>query len=376
MTLFTFNIIKVFFLSAFSATIAMILIPGLIDFLYKIKFWKKEARKTTITGEESSVIYPLHKEREVSVPRGGGLVIWVSVTVITFFFFLLATFFPWNSNFWWIKRLNFLSRSETWLPLFTLITASLLGLFDDILQVFGDKIKGFFRKILLLGGRYVGGGMSLRRRLFIVILIGLIGGFWFYYKLGWDTIHIPLILNFPQGIDLFLGIWMIPLFILAMVASWSGGIIDGLDGLAGGVFATIFSAFAIIAFVDGKIELAAFCTVIIGTLFAFLWFNIPPAKFYMGESGVLGLTSTMTVVAFLTDSLLVLPIIAGLLFLESGSVILQLLSKKFRKKKIFLATPIHHHFEAKGWPPHQVTMRFWIIGMILAIIGVAIRLLS
>lgn len=376
MTLFTFNIIKVFFLSAFSATIAMILAPGLIDFLYKIKFWKKEARRTTITGEESSVIYPLHKEREVSVPRGGGLVIWVSVTVITFFFFLLATFFPWNSNFWWIKRLNFLSRSETWLPLFTLIAASLLGLFDDILQVFGDKIKGFFRKILLLGGKYVGGGMSLKRRLFIVILIGLIGGLWFYYKLGWDTIHIPLIFNFPQGIDVFLGIWMIPLFVLVMVASWSGGIIDGLDGLAGGVFATIFSAFAIIAFVDGKIELAAFCTTIVGTLFAFLWFNIPPAKFYMGENGVLGLTSTMAVVAFLTDSLLVLPIIAGLLFLESGSAILQLLSKKFRKKKIFLATPIHHHFEAKGWPPYQVTMRFWIIGMILAIIGVAIRLLS
>lgn len=376
MTVFTFNIIKIFFLAAFSATLSLVLAPFLIDFLYKIKFWKKEARKKTITGEESVIVYHLNKEREVSIPRGGGVLIWFSVTLIIFLFFFLAHFFSSNSDFWWLKRLNFLSRGETWLPLFTLIASSLLGLFDDILQVFGDKVNGFLRHILLLGGKYVGGGMSLRRRLLVVVLIGLVGGLWFYYKLGWDSIHIPLIFNFPQGIDLFLGIWIIPLFILVMIASWSGGIIDGLDGLAGGVFTIIFSAFAVISFAQGSIDLAAFCVVIVGTLLGFLWFNIPPARFYMGESGILGLTSTMAVVAFLTDSLAVLPIIAGLLVLESSSVILQLFSKKIRKRKIFLATPIHHHFEAKGWPSYQVTMRFWIIGMILGIIGVAIRLLS
>jgi phospho-N-acetylmuramoyl-pentapeptide-transferase len=160
-----------------------------------------------------------------------------------------------------------------------------------------------------------------------------------------------------------------------MVASWAGGVIDGLDGLAGGVFAAIFGAFIVIAFSQGKIELATFCAVILGTLFAFLWFNIPPAKFYMGETGILGLTSTMAVVAFLTDSVMVLPIIAGLLVIEVGSIILQLLSKKFRHKKLFLATPIHHHFEAIGWPSYNVTMRFWIIGAVLAAIGIAIRLL-
>lgn len=376
MTVFTFNIIKIFFLAAFSATLSLVLAPFLIDFLYKIKFWKKEARKKTITGEESVIVYHLNKEREVSIPRGGGVLIWFSVTLIIFLFFFLAHFFSSNSDFWWLKRLNFLSRGETWLPLFTLIASSLLGLFDDILQVFGDKVNGFLRHILLLGGKYVGGGMSLRRRLLVVVLIGLVGGLWFYYKLGWDSIHIPLIFNFPQGIDLFLGIWIIPLFILVMIASWSGGIIDGLDGLAGGVFTIIFSAFAVISFAQGSIDLAAFCVVIVGTLLGFLWFNIPPARFYMGESGILGLTSTMAVVAFLTDSLAVLPIIAGLLVLESSSIILQLFSKKIRKRKIFLATPIHHHFEAKGWPSYQVTMRFWIIGMILGIIGVAIRLLS
>jgi len=359
MTLFTFNVIRLLVLAALAAGIALIWTPFLIRLLNKFKFWKKEARKKTITGEEAEVFYALHKERETTVPRGGGLLIWVSVLIVIFLIFFLSNFL----DIWWLKKLSFLSRSETWLPLFTLIVAALVGLADDILQVFGK-------------GRYVGGGMEFTRRLLIVILIGLIGGLWFYYKLGWDTIHIPLIFNFPEGIDFFIGFWYVPLFILVMVACWSGGVIDGLDGLSGGVFASIFGAFSIIAFSQGKADLATFCAVIAGTLFAFLWFNIPPARFYMGETGILGLTTTMAVVAFLTDSVVVLPIIAGLMVIEVGSIILQLLSKKFRKKKIWLSTPIHHHFEARGWPAYQVTMRFWIISIVFAILGVAIRLLG
>jgi len=359
MTLFTFNVIKILVLAALAAGISLIWAPFLIKLLNKFKFRKKEARKKTITGEEAEVFYSLHKEREVTIPRGGGALIWVSVLIVIFLIFFLSNFL----DIWWLKKLSFLSRSETWLPLFTLIVAALVGLTDDILQVFGK-------------GKYIGGGMELTRRLLIVILIGLIGGLWFYYKLGWDTIHIPLIFNFPEGIDFFIGFWYIPLFILVMMACWSGGVIDGLDGLSGGVFASIFGAFSIIAFSQGKADLATFCAVIAGTLFAFLWFNIPPARFYMGETGILGLTTTMAVVAFLTDSVVVLPIIAGILVIEVGSIILQLLSKKFRKKKIWLSTPIHHHFEARGWPAYQVTMRFWIISIVFAILGVAIRLLG
>ncbi len=359
MTLFTFNVIRLLVIAALTAGISFLLAPVLIRFLHKFKFWKKEARKKTITGEEAKVFYSLHKERETTVPRGGGALIWISVLIIIFLFFALSNFI----DIWWFPELNFLSKGETWLPLFALIVASIVGLADDVLQIFGK-------------GKYVGGGMGFTRRLLIVILIGLIGGLWFYFKLEWDTIHIPLIFNFPEGIDFFIGLWYIPLFILVMVASWAGGVIDGLDGLSGGVFAAIFGAFSIIAFSQGKADLATFCAVITGTLFAFLWFNIPPARFYMSETGILGLTSTMTVVAFLTDSVLVLPIIAGLMVIEVGSIILQLLSKKFRHKKIWLSTPIHHHFEARGWPAHQVTMRFWIIGIIFAILGVAIRLLG
>jgi phospho-N-acetylmuramoyl-pentapeptide-transferase len=161
-----------------------------------------------------------------------------------------------------------------------------------------------------------------------------------------------------------------------MLASWAGGVIDGIDGLAGGTFASIFGAFALIAFSQGRADLATFCAIICGALFAFLWFNIPPAKFYMGETGVLGLTSTMTVVAFMTDSVVVLPVIAGLLVLEVGSILIQLLSKRFLKKKIWQSTPIHHHFEAQGWPACQVAMRFWILGIVLAALGTAIRLIG
>ncbi len=359
MTLFTFNIIKILLLSAISAALTFFLSRILIKLLNKLRFWKKIAREKTITGESAEVFNSLHKVRETTVPRGGGLVVWIPTLIIIFLFFAISRL----HDPWWFKKLNFLTRSETWLPLFTLAVASIVGLIDDILTVYGK-------------GKYIGGGMGFWRRLIIVALIGLIGGLWFYFQLDWTTIHIPLLFDFPQGIDLAVGFWIIPLFVLVMLASWAGGVIDGLDGLSGGVFASIFGAFTIISFAQGKIELASFCAVIMGSLFAFLWFNIPPARFYMTETGILGLTSTMAVVAFLTDSVVVLPIIAGLLVIEVGSIILQLLSKKFRHKKIWLSTPIHQHFEAKGWRPEQVTMRFWIISVVLMSLGVAIRLLG
>jgi len=358
LSLFTFNVIRILVLSALAVFVSLIWAPFLIKFLEKIKFGKKEARKKTITGEEATIFYSLHKERETTVPRGGGALIWFSVLILIFLFFTLSHI----SHPWWLKKFNFLSRGETWLPLFTLLIGSIVGLLDDTLTVYGK-------------GKYIGGGMSFKRRLAIVILIGLIGAWWFYFKLDWNTIYVPLI-DFPRGIEISIGAWYIPFFILVMVACWSGGVIDGLDGLSGGVFASIFGAFTIIAFSQGKADLATFCAVILGTLFSFLWYNIPPAKFYMGETGILGLTSTMAVVSFLTDSVLVLPIIAGLLVIEVGSIILQLLSKKFRHKKIWLSTPIHHHFEARGWPSYQVTMRFWVISIVFAILGVAIRLLG
>jgi phospho-N-acetylmuramoyl-pentapeptide-transferase len=359
MSIFTFNAIKILSLAFFSSIISIIIAKFLINFLYKIKFWKKTARGTTIDGKKADVFLSFHKEKETTVPRGGGIIIWSSMLIVILIIFILNYFF----DFWWIKDLNFLSREQTWIPLFALITASIIGLVDDTLVVYNK-------------GRYIGGGLRFRTRFLFVCLIGLIGGLWFYYKLGWSSIHIPMLFNFPIGFDINLGIWYIVLFIIVCLASWASGVVDGIDGLSGGVFSSIFGAFAIIAFALGQIELASFCAVILGTLFSFLWFNIPPAKFYMGETGILGLSITMATIAFITDSVVVLPLISGILVLETGSVIIQLLSKKFRGKKIWLSTPIHHHLEAIGWTGPQITMRFWIVSVVLALMGVSIRLLT
>ena len=348
----TNSIIKIFILVLTASMIAVGLAPILTSFLYKHKLWRKEARTKTITGDEATVFHELHKEREVTVPRFGGILIVGATVVTALIFFLLS-----KSGIPFFEKLDFVSRNQTWLPFFTLIAASLLGLSDDILQVIGK-------------GKYVAGGMTFTRRLLIVILIGLVGALWFYFKLDVHSIHIPLVGDFE------IGLWLIPLFIVVMLACWSGGVIDGLDGLAGGILGSVFTAFGIISFARGQIDLAAFCVVIVGTILSFLWFNIPPARFYMGETGMLGLTATIAVIAFLTDSVVVLPIIGGLIVVEVSSIILQLLSKRIRHKKIWLCTPIHHHFEALGWPHYKVTMRFWIIGIVLAIIGVAIRLLG
>ncbi len=347
------DVIKIFFLGTIGFSLAFLFTPILTHFLYKYKLWKKEVRIKTIDKQDLTFFKKFHSEGEVNIPRFGGLLIWVTTLFLIFVFFFISKI----TNIWWLNNMNFLSRKETWLPLFALVSASLLGLVDDYSQVSGK-------------GTYIGGGLNLKKRLFLVFLIGLIGALWFYFKLEWRYIHVPGIGNF------YIGMWYIPFFILVMMATYSGGVIDGLDGLAGGAFASIFAAFSVIALAQNRINLATFCAVIVGTILAFLWFNIPPARFYMGETGILGLTSALTVVAFLTDSVLVLPIIGFLLVIESASVILQLLSKKYRKKKILVAAPIHFHFEAKGWPHYKVTMRFWIIGIVMAIIGVAIRLLG
>lgn len=366
MDILTINVIKIFFLTIFASVLAVFVTPALTNFLYRHKLWRKNSRTETIDGKKAEVFTKYHKGKEVSVPRFGGLLIWGSVFATALIFWLLSQFFP---DVFWLQKFNFLSRSQTWLPIFALVAAALLGLCDDILQVKGK-------------GKYIAGGLTFWQRFLVVVLIGLIGGWWFSAKLEINTIHIPGDGDFSLGSPLFIGDFSlgipfyILIFIIVMLACWSGGVIDGLDGLAGGAFASMFAAFGVIAFAQNQIDLAAFCGAIAGAILSFLWFNIPPARFYMGETGSLALTSTLAVVAFLTDSVLVLPIIGGLLVMEAGSVILQLLSKKIFKKKIFLSTPIHQHFQAKGWPEAKIVMRFWIVGVVLAIIGVAIRLLG
>ena len=360
------DIIKILFLGFLGVSTTFLFTPGLTHFLYKHKLWKKKARDKSIDGKDLPVFQKFHSEKEINTPRMGGILFWTTTLFLAFFFFIASSI----TDIWWLEKLNFLSREQTWLPIFALFTASLVGLFDDLLQVAPSPSNLFFKKIWERINRYVGGGLSLKYRLGLVGLIGLIGGLWFYFKLGGTSIHIPIVGDFS------IGIWYIPLFVIVMMATYSGGVVDGLDGLSGGIFASIFGAYAVIALSQNQFDLASLCAILMGSILAFLWFNVPPARFYMGETGIIGLCAVLTVTAFLTNAVLVLPIIAILLVVESGSVIIQLLSKKFRGKKVFLAAPIHHHFEAKKWPHYKITMRFWIISVIAAILGVTIKLLG
>ena len=347
------DLVKVFLPATVAFGLGIAITPALSHYFYTHKMWKKKAGKVAPDGSDTPIFNKLHGGRDFGVPCIGGVVIWVASIMTVVAFFALAKLHPTELT----TKLDFLSRNQTWLPLFTLITASLVGLADDLFQIYG-------------GGGYVAGGLPLRTRILLVLLIGALGGTWFYLKLGLTSLTVVTL----GQIDF--GVWIVPLFMLVMLALFSGGVIDGIDGLAGGIMATIFAAYSGIAFFQNQINIAAFSAVLTGAILAFLWFNIPPARFYMGESGMLGLTAALSVVAFLTNAVPELMIIALPLFIASGSDIIQLLSKRFRGKKVFLIAPIHHHFEAIGWPSYKVVMRFWVISVICAVVGMALALVS
>ncbi len=348
-----FLIVKMLSLFILAFVAAFLIAPVLIRILYKYKAWKKKPKEENFNGEKTFIFTKLHAQKEITTPRMGGILIWGTVLFVTIVTFLISKLFPELFP----AKLNFLSRSQTWLPVFTLVSASILGLVDDIMVISNR-------------GKYIGEGMILKIRLALITFIGAIGAWWFYYKLEWRSIY------FPFYGDIDIGVFYIILFIIVVLATFSGGVVDGLDGLSAGVLAPIFASFGIIAYSKGLYDLTAFIAVIMGALVAYLWFNLPPARFYMGETGIMGLTATVAVIAFLTNSVLFLPIIALVLVIESGSVILQLVSKKIRGKKLFLAAPIHHHFEALGWSESQITMRFWIISAIASGFGLVLFLLS
>ncbi|MEN9852072.1 MAG: phospho-N-acetylmuramoyl-pentapeptide-transferase, phospho-N-acetylmuramoyl-pentapeptide-transferase [Candidatus Parcubacteria bacterium] len=350
--MFIFEAIKIFVPTIVSFGFGMLIAPYVVRFLRAKKLWKKVNVKLALGGGEATISSKLHNDEEKKIPRMGGTVVWLSVLFTSLVFWLLSNFLG------GIPELDFISRSQTWLPLFTMLVGALIGLVDDF------AVTGTF-------GSYVGGGLSLKLRILLVSLMSLILGYWFYFKLGMSVIDIP----FYGG--LYIGILIIPFMILTMVAIFSGGIIDGIDGLSGSIMSSMFAAYGMIAVFNAQIDIAAFCFVVVGAILAFLWYNIPPAQFYMSETGMLALTTSLTVVAFLTDAVMLLPIIAFPLFTASGSSILQIASKKLRKgKKIFTVAPVHNHFQANGMAGYTVTMRYWIVSFMCALTGVILHIIG
>ena len=345
-----YAIIKILALATLTFTASMAVTPFVTHFLYQHKMWKKKAGKEGGYGGGGTPLFnALHQDTDTGTPRMGGVVIWLGLLIALGTIILGQAMAPESL----LADLAFISRSQTWIPLTAFFIGAFVGFIDDY-----SIVKG-------TGSHFLA----------IVLTLAAGIGWWFYAKLGVSAISFFGITTIP------LGVGFIAFFMLVVAAVYASGIIDGIDGLSGGVFLFIFAAYTGIALIQGQTDIAMFCAAIVGGLLAFLWFNIPPARFYMTETGIMALTLALATVAFLTDELVggvgisLLPIIGGLLVVTVASNVIQVLSKKLRGgKKVFLIAPLHHHFEALGWSRPKIVMRYWIIGFVLASLGILIAL--
>lgn len=342
-----FEAVRILIMFALAFVVALIVTPFVAELLRKVS-----AKKRNIRDETSAPIFSRLHKGKAETPTMGGIIIWATVLGLAALFFVADKFFDGFATYF-----NFVDRAETYLPLAALFVAALVGLFDDIFGILGKGPHG--------------GGLTMRQKIGLYTVLAAVGAWWFYFRLGWDTLYVPFVGN------VVMGWWYLPFFIFVIVATaFSMNETDGLDGLAAGVSFFAFAAFVVVAFVLHRYDLAAMNAVILGALLAFLWFNIHPARFFMGDTGSMALGITLGVMAMLTNTALFLPFFGFILVIESLSVIVQVISKRFRGKKVFLSTPIHHHFEALGWPESQVTMRFWIVAAAVAALGLVLFFLA
>lgn len=348
------TLLKIFLPSILAFLVGILMTPILTKYFYQYRLWKGSSRLDNDVAM-SEAFKQIHDEKkETGTPRVGGIIIWLSVIIVVLGMFLLAQF----TNDPVFSRLEFLSRGQTLLPLAALLFGGLFGLFEDFLEIFIHRFS-IFRQ-----------GLSSKYLVSVVVVIGLLASFWFYIKLGVDYVYVPFVGNITLG-------WLfIPFFVLVVLGTFSSRVIDGIDGLAGGVMAIAFGSYGIIAYTQNFFDIAALCFVITGAILAFLWFNIPPARFYMGETGMLGLTLSLAIIAFMTNSVLILPIVGILLVATSFSSAIQIFSKKYFGQKIFKIAPLHHHFQALGWSREKITMRYWVVSLMAAVLGVIIAIVG
>lgn len=347
-------ILKVLIAASLAFWSGIFLTPFVTHYLYKFKVWKKTGGKVTLAGIEATEFNRLKGADEVKTPRMGGIVIWGSVLISIGILAIWSLIWPDRI----LGNMQFVSREQTWIPLAALIVGALVGFINDYYDV-----------------THEGRGLRLSIRLGIITVLAGFIGWWFYDKL--EIVSIAL----PYTDPLYLGSGIIVFFILLSLMLYASGVIDGIDGLSGGVFVSVFLAYAMIAFMQTQYDIAAFCAAMAGGTLAFLWYNIPPARFWMTETGSMTLTLTLAVVVFMTDSLggghgvALLPIIGLPLIATVGSVVLQVSYRKYTGRKLLRIAPLHHHFEAIGWPSTKVTMRYWVLSIVCAFLGIALSII-
>ncbi len=323
--------------------ITCILIVPFIDLLYKLHLQRKKQKTLDVFSQRTPIFDRLHAWKR-GTPVGGGLLIIAVVSVMTLWSYGLFGFTP--------------KPWELFLLLFTFLSFGLLGLYDDARKTFGYQNDGFF-------------GLRLRHKLFIQIILSVVIGVIFYTQLKFDFVNVHWFGTVNIG----------PLFILLAAFAVLGfanaaNITDGLDGLASGQLMISLVAFWVIA--SGLLDptLAAFIAIWIGSLLAFLYFNVYPARIWLGDVGALSFGATFAVVGLLTGKILVLVVIGGLFVVEVGTSLIQLLAKKFLGKKVFTVAPLHLWFQNKGWEEPKVVMRFWLVGILLAIFGLWLAIIK
>lgn len=339
LTFQTSQLVSIFFLAFLGFALSILITPIYTTLAYRGQWWKKP-RTTAVTGEKAKMFAKLHAEKHRRmIPTMAGVIFLVSVLAITSLFNL--------------------EREETWLPLAAFLGAGAIGLIDDIMNIRGDG-----------SGK---AGLPSKFKMILTLIVALAAGLYFFVKLDVTSIFVP-----GFSVPWEIGWLIVPLFVLVVVSTTNAvNFTDGLDGLAGGLAAIAFGNYAIIAFLEGRFGVAGFCMTVVGVLLSYTWFNVYPARFFMGDSGSYALGTALGVVAMITDTVLLLPIIGAVFVVEAASTVIQITSKKLRKgKKVFKIAPLHHHFEASGWPETKVTMRFWILGQVCGVVGIVIFLLS
>jgi phospho-N-acetylmuramoyl-pentapeptide-transferase len=337
-TVETNTLIRIALLGFMGFLVSMLITPLYTTVAYRKQWWKKQ-RTEALGGVAATVYQKLHAAKHKrNVPTMAGLIFVISVLLVTLCFNL--------------------SRGQTWLPLAGMVGAGFVGLADDFMNIRSNG-KGV-------------AGMRAKLKFLLYSGVAIIGGWWFYDKLNVTSIYLPIIHHWHVGI------FIIPIFWFVVVATANAvNISDGLDGLAGGLLVSSFTAYAAITAIEGKYVLAGFCLTIVGALLSYTWFNIFPARFFMGDVGAFALGTALGIIAMQTDTVYILPVIGIVYVMETGSVIINRTSRKLRHgKKVFLSSPIHHHFEAIGWPETKVTMRFWILGQVAAMVGLVLFLVG
>jgi phospho-N-acetylmuramoyl-pentapeptide-transferase len=329
----------------FSFLINSILIVPFIDFLFKLKMTRKVE-----SGKGKKFLFDKIHDIKAGTPVGGGNFI-IIMTVILF-----AIVFPISSRLGMFVQSAYNLRGELWVIFITFIGFGILGLMDDIVKMFGKPEKGAM-------GMWV--GMRRGTKFLLQIIVALVAALIMYFDLGISILHIPII-----GITLNLGWLYIPFAVFVIVAfSNAFNITDGLDGLASGLLLICLLAFSVIAAGSLDTPLSIFMAIWSGSLIAFLYFNVYPARVFLGDAGAMSFGATLGLIGLLTGNVIALCVIGGIFIVEVMSSAIQIYGWKKLGRPILPLAPLHNTFRVMGWEEPKIVMRAWIIGIILAIFG-------